>query len=349
MKNTFAILFGLLLSVNMLYTQTDFRAGYVIKLDGDTLYGELDYRSNSSMSKVCTFRKSKGDTIKHYYPNDILAYRFNNSKYYISKELDGNKVFLEFLVNSRICFYYMADDFLADHYYFEKDSVPLIELPYAEIIKNDNNREYLYKTNKHNGILTYYLQEAKGLESEIKLIKKPDHKNLIALAQNYNKVVCEGEKCIVYEKKLPPFKIDFEICGGTVSLFDFDDLQKRNTTGIITHIWLPRISENLYFKTGLFGAKSEFQSEKTFVMIIPVQVEYIYPHGIIRPKLAFGLNAPFMSVNLSPGLNIKLFKSVYWSLNSDFGFVPNVSAFYNERFKVKLLTTSFTTGIYIKL
>jgi len=348
MKKISILLLGLLLSTSVLYSQADFRAGYVIKSEGDTIFGELDYRGNHRMSEVCSFRKDKKDTITHYYPNDILAYRFIDSKFYVPKDVDGTKLFLEYLVNGKLNIYYRVDNFQTEHYYFEKDSIPLTELPYEEVIKWKDDKEYLYKSNRHIGILAYSLSDAKGLKTEIESIKKPDHKNLITLAKNYHNIVCDGEKCIIYEKKPFPFKIDIEACGGVIYIVDFDK-PTMPLAGVVAHIWLPRISENLYFKTGLLGAMVENYGQKNIGLLIPFQFEYMYPHGIIRPKFAIGTNAPFMSLDFSPGINIKLLKSVYWSLNSDFRFSPSPSQERQLGVKLDFLSYSFSTGIYIRL
>ncbi len=347
MKNALILLVGLLLSTATLFSQADFRAGYIIKSEGDTIFGELDYRGNYRMSEVCSFRKDKKDTITHYYPNNILAYRFIDSKFYVSKDVDGTKMFLEYLVNGKLNIYYRVDNFQADHYYFEKDGISLTELPYEEIIKKKDDKDYLYKSNTHIGILTYSLSDAKGLKTEIESIKKPDHKNLITLAQDYHNIVCDGEKCIIYEKKLPPFKVDLEAYGGVLSVVGLNDLSVT-VTGVVAHIWLPRVNENLYFKTGILGLFMEYQGQTSHTFLVPVQIEYIYPHGIIRPKFATGLNINDWTLNFSPGLNIRLSKSLYWSLNSEFGFFPDVHFDTQSKFRFDLVTTNFNTGLYIK-
>ena len=39
----------------LLKGQTDFTPGYVIKQPGDTVYGEIDYRDDLIMGKICRF------------------------------------------------------------------------------------------------------------------------------------------------------------------------------------------------------------------------------------------------------------------------------------------------------
>jgi len=73
---------GLLHLASSLSAQTDFRSGFIIHLAGDTLYGEIDYRGDLLMSRVCKFKDKKGE-ITAYDPDDIEAFRFLNSKFFV--------------------------------------------------------------------------------------------------------------------------------------------------------------------------------------------------------------------------------------------------------------------------
>ena len=115
--------------------QTYFKPGYVIKSVDDTLFGEVDYRGGIRMSRTCTYRHNSKDSVRHFSPEEILGYRFPESKYYISKEVDGKKVFLEFLIKGRVNVYYLKDERDGDHYYIEKDSLGFAEIPYKEEYK----------------------------------------------------------------------------------------------------------------------------------------------------------------------------------------------------------------------
>ena len=63
--------------------QTDFKSGYIIDLKGDTIFGQIDYRGDVLMSKVCKFKDDQ-DKITEFAPNEIAAFRFTDSKYYVA-------------------------------------------------------------------------------------------------------------------------------------------------------------------------------------------------------------------------------------------------------------------------
>ena len=50
------LLFGLLMIIEFLNAQTDFRPGYIIENSGDTIHGEIDYRGDILMGNVCRFK-----------------------------------------------------------------------------------------------------------------------------------------------------------------------------------------------------------------------------------------------------------------------------------------------------
>lgn len=353
MKHKGLIILGLFLMTGLINAQTDFRPGYVIKTNGDTLIGEIDYRGDLLMGEICRFKNKDIDKEIKYYPGDIAGYRFNESKYYISKEVSGKKVFLEFLIKGKVNIYYIRDD-KGEHYFIEKEGIGLTEIPYEErimYIDNEPNKQYLVQSTKHIGILNVYMQDAPEFQSRIKNIGIPEHESLIRLAEDYHNKVCKDGACIIYEKKLPLLKLHIEFTGGTVNCQNIDNVKDKNyfQAGILTHFWMPRTNENLFFRTGLLYSTLESNDEKKVIYKIPIQIEYVYPKFIISPKFAFGINVynPFyQSVSLMGGLNIKLHKSVYLGINYDIDFIPT------ERFPLfpkSILTQSILTGILIKL
>lgn len=379
MKLKKIIFLGFLFLASSLEAQTDFRQGYVININSDTLKGVIDYRGDLLMSEICRFKINFTENEIKYTPNDIIEYRFNDSKYFISREIEGKKVFLEFLIKGKVNIYYLRDD-TGDHYFLEKDSSGLVEIPYEESIQSVDNKTYLYESKKHIGLLKYYMQDVPSFQSSIEKMGKPDHRSLVKIAENYHNKVCKDASCIIYEKKAPVLKISFEIAGGVCSGLDYDTRKPINKkyfqgetsagvysgfeystigvvnnsyfqTGIITHLCLFRSNENFYLRTGILyssveaynrlerqytyeDTKLEYteitKSSDPFRMSlykIPIQLEYVYPSGIIRPRLVYGINiyrpltAGATTFSIIGGLNIKLNKSFYLTANYDFEYI----------------------------
>ena len=205
MKPIKLLLAGFLFLTSLLNAQTDYLPGYIINNSGDTILGEINYLGDLKMSKICEFRDAE-KKITEYSPNDILGFRFKEGKYYVSKEVDNTKIFLEYIIKGRVNIYYMAND-KGWHYYIDKQHMRLSEIFYEEDIKNIDNILYEYSSTKHYGILASYMQDDPEIQKRIQRIRIPQRKNLIKLAEEYQNDTDAGKKCIVFEKKRPLIKV----------------------------------------------------------------------------------------------------------------------------------------------
>lgn len=321
--------------------QTDFRPGYVIEKSGDTLYGNIDYRGDLLMSSICKF-KNTDNIIHDYYPDDILAYRFIESKYYVSREVNQRKVFLEYLIKGKVSIYYMRDE-KGDHYYLDKDNVGLTEMPYEEGIKYIDDKEVFHESKIHIGLLNYYMQDAPEFQSRIQTIKKPEHKNLIRLAEDYHNSVCKDEKCIIYEKQLPPLKINLEIVSGIVKIEKVFGIRADSIyapgfvdkyyfqNGIIANFCLPRFDERWYFRTGLLFSRPKNENLKSYYIKVPVHVGYLAPKTFrIRPSVSIGLFSPSYSGGFAVRINKKINLGIQSWINFGYNkFIWIPSQLYN--------------------
>lgn len=337
------IVLGLLLLTGILNAQTDFRPGYVIPVLGDTIFGQIDYRGDLLMSSICKFKDDEAK-ITAYYPNDIVAFRFVDSKCYVSRAVNNKKVFMEYLIKGKINIYYLRDDH-GDHYYFDKEDVGLTEIPYKEEVKTVNYKPYLSKSTNHIGVLTYYLQDAPSLKSKIEAIKKPEHQNLVKLAEEYHNVVCDGEKCIIYKKKQPYIKVNLE---GVAGVVNFANLEGYNNkfyfqSGVIAHLWMPRTNEKLYFKTGFLYSQPDLYGERVTDIKLISHIGYLAPKSYrIRPSFSIGLLTP----SYSGGVTVNINKKIHLGVQSWANFISDPAVIFIPR---KLYNYSLLGALYIEL
>jgi hypothetical protein len=124
MKRIICFIAGLLL-IGQLSAQHDYRMGYIITNEQDTVYGLIDYRSDIRNAFTCSFKKNETDIVTDYTPSDIAAYRYIDNKYYISRNIGSEnvpkQVFLEYLVNGVAKLYYYRDNINKKYYYIEKN------------------------------------------------------------------------------------------------------------------------------------------------------------------------------------------------------------------------------------
>ncbi len=294
------------------WAQRDYRKGYIITHEMDTIYGWVDYRGDVLNAKVCSFKKNETDKAVEYMPEDITAYRFVDSKYYVSKNVDNGdvtkQVFLEYLVNGMASVYYYRDNNLQDHYYLEKDE-SFIEL-------KEEEKEIAYGHGTAYKIVKLYIGMLKAtlnvyeMSAEIEK-SKLDHTSLINIAKNYHNYVCtDGSECIVYEKKKPLVALRIAPAIGvdlsTLKIMNYHeeryklDPSTNLAVGINLNFSMPRLNEKIFLQLQAMYTKYYFfdayenSMKATDVHIrsnalqTVLAIKYEYPKGKWRPMLAVG-------------------------------------------------------------
>lgn len=192
------------------FSQNDYRNGYIINNNNDTIHGFINYKGNRANAKMCHFKKEINSEVQEFSPNDIKAYRFIDNKFYVSKLLkpDSNdKLFLEILIDGIADIYYYRDN-IGEHYLIDNGDGKLYELKNDEKEVVINNQKFVRRSKEYIGMLRYFFSSAPSLSQEIDNTVL-NHKSLIRITEKYHKQVCTNEECIVYEKKLPKKKALF--------------------------------------------------------------------------------------------------------------------------------------------
>ncbi len=153
------------------FAQADFRPGYVVTNAGDTLRGEIDYRGNILMGRQCTFRAGRGTDEVRYSPAELVAYHFDEGRYFQSRRVDGERlVFLEVLVQGELDVYYYKGK-SGEHYYVEKVGMPFTEVPAVSGMVEVDGKQYA-RDKLHAGTLNYFTQDAPALQQDINKMTK---------------------------------------------------------------------------------------------------------------------------------------------------------------------------------
>jgi|WetSurMetagenome_2_1015567.scaffolds.fasta_scaffold113635_2 hypothetical protein len=335
------------------FSQPDFRPGYIVNSDGDTIKGLIDYRGEQLMGKICRFKPGENERVIIFSPDQLVEYKFDDGKYCVSKEVDGKKTFLQFLVKGKINLYSLRDA-IGDHFFIEKPGLGLTELQYKEEIIYKENVPYKYESTAHIGLLFNYMQDATDFQPQIIKMHSPKERLLVQLVEDYHNNVCKDQACIVYKKKIPFIKVAVELSIGQNNflaraednfLYYGQGSQKRIQGGVLANIGFPTFSEKLYLRTGVIFTSYEIDGQIKKYRKIPFQIEYIYTRGFINPKLAYGINfyKPFNeSTSLMPGINFKLSNTISLELNYNLDFVSS-----RILLPEKLFSTDITSGLYI--
>lgn len=312
------------LGILQLKAQSDFRNGYVIKNNNDTIYGLIDYKGNKANAKKCIFRKDINSEKQVFNPDEIKGFRFINSKYYISKTINiGNEteqLFLEYLINGIIDIYYYRDD-NGEHYLVDNGRDNLIELKNEEkeIIIGDTR--YVKESKEYIGILKVTFKESPMVSKRVENISL-NHKSLINITHDYHNQVCTDEECIIYEKKLPKVKSTYGVVVGfngmSISqIREFSDefyymkdckfgFNIFPSIGLYYKINMPYVNERLDFQYECTYSRIKLKASSSYIEPLNNMnylndisltqnsfnnlgiIKYEFPKGKIRPTFQIG-------------------------------------------------------------
>ncbi len=183
---------------------SNFKSGYIITLQLDTVYGQINNDSYRENALICKFRTNPSDTLRSYTPDELFGYRFIDGKFYVSRFVPQQKrtVFLEYLVKGSLDVYFQQEEDNVNRFYIAKDTLPLRLLKYEVKDIYDDGLHYQQLNNMSQVILEYYTKDCPEMVSVIRKMKKPEHENMIRLATEYHSRVCPGGTCQVFEKKM---------------------------------------------------------------------------------------------------------------------------------------------------
>ncbi len=352
----------LFISANV-FAQSDFRQGYIINLEGDTVSGMIDFRGDVRNSQQCSFQ-SKDEEVVTYHPSEIHSYRFTDGKYYISKKVKESPdtyrdVFVEYLVNGeKDLYYYRSAE--QNNYLINYNDTVVVTLPYREITTSKDGKYYGAKSTQHIGFLKSYFNDAPELNRQIEAIQKPNARNLTKLAEAYHDLKCDESQCIIYSKTKNEFSMAVEPVFGYYRAKMFSDFNPQY--GAHLYFWLPQSNENLYAKTGLLYTSNtakfddlEEPAEIDYkIYTVPVAFEYQMAYKRIKPKFDLGVNAHFinrqgsfegagLSLAAGAGVLIKLTSFMYL----DAEVTSDITGFAYETDLIR--GVGYRGGIYFKL
>ncbi|PKP37188.1 MAG: hypothetical protein CVT97_06650 [Bacteroidetes bacterium HGW-Bacteroidetes-14] len=333
------VLTGILLAVTFSFSfaQSDFRKGFIVTSEGDTLSGLIDYRGDLLMGDQCTFRVSEEEDPKVYAPGELREYFFDGGKHFVSRKVKRGERFLQILFKGAIDLYYTRY-IDKSTFFIDKSGLSLIELPYEEgIIEIEQNR-YEFKSTKHIAILYHYMSDAPSMEKEIKELTTPTDADLLNLVKKYSETVGNARESVEFANNRTKFVFDAGVITGLVITNNTSGTlaTKSLQQGIYLQIWVPGSNEKLFVRTGIskgwVKAENYFNNAVSAVDIyrIPVIFQYQYPKGRVRPRFGYGftLSSYFVCLNtFTAGVDVKINNNFTVSLFGDADLIPNEKIF----------------------
>ena len=294
MKTLFTSLIALLLFPLFLAAQSDYKKGYVLLTQFDTLSGEIDNNSYYYNSIYCDFKADDSDSIVRFLPEDIYGYRFLDGKFYISKEVDVDnekeQFFLEFLIDGELDIYFRQDKGINNHYYASKTDSLFADLKYSKEIKYVEGKNIMYESKNYQGILNYFTMDCPELRKDIAKMSYPRYRDLINFANEYHDLICDDYDCVIYEKKMS-FSMSVNIVGGfNYSFKDYasDYGLHFPSYGINFLFQNLQVSERYYLGIGvLYDSEGKYGKKE---IRVPLSINYMHPDKKWSPVFSYGLD-----------------------------------------------------------
>lgn len=312
--------------------QSNFKEGYIITNENDTVTGFVDFRTSEINSRSCRFRANETGEIKTYYPGEISGYRFiKEGKFYVSRniEIEGQKqeVFLEYLLKGIVSLYYYVGD--RDYYFVENEEGKMTGIGKKEDEKvySDKFRiTFLKKDNRYIGMLKNVFQQSQSTVDKLDNISY-NQKDIINVTKNYHDDVCtSGEGCIIFETKEDKnfttkkitvyggfqgyrFRLNAINRGELIRFPSINSLYP--TIGAQLNLSVPRLAKSVSFQldvafSGINGSTETYKKYymtrdfyykydyKTLLSTNKLGVKYTHWSDKLRPTIEFGLSTIFL-------------------------------------------------------
>ncbi|MFO7658752.1 MAG: hypothetical protein R6W78_16955 [Bacteroidales bacterium] len=356
----------LCVSFNKILAQSDFRPGYFVNNDNDTIHGLIDYKGNKANAKKCIYKADSDSKHQEFTPEEIKSFRFIDSKYYVSKtitlENDTMTLFLEYLINGIVDIYYYRDG-KGEHYLINNGSINLYELKNdrKEIVKYNNT--YIKESKEYIGLLKIAFKESPTIMRKAESISL-DHKSLINISQDYHKEICPDKECIIYEKKLPKMEYHFGLFIGLNKnsiyetsdiIGDFDYLSNSQFEGSFSPLIgfyykknMPYINERLFFLYECFYSQMNIKITNSFV---DPYNNYRYSNNITYSQKIVGNNLllkyEFNRGTIRPTFHTGAFFSYYFGVNynRDYEVITSRETIYYSKHYTKNPFRSIDYGL----
>jgi len=306
------LLITLLLFITlMVHAQSKLLPGIVIKLNNDTVYGNIEFKNGILIHSACRFQL-KGDLLfTEYTPTDIKGFQFSQGKAYESKQLlNATPVFLERTGKNSPGIYSMHE-MNGYHYYIENSRSELREIPY-----------YIHRTHQQGRLVIIHSNQDYGLSNTLD-----------------NDAQSQG----VGNRFRKAYNI--EITGGKIfnQYTSFSD--EVYHLGAMINLCNPYVEGHFYFRTGIqFLDVTNDRSENIFRT--PFQVEYQSNGKVINVRLAAGANLYhpyYLTASLMGGLDIRISKNFSWTITYDVDY--DKIEFNLNSPVINSLSTGFIIGI----
>lgn len=331
-------------SVSIL-AQSNFISGDIVKLNGDTIKGFIDYRDWDNNPEFIRFKENLDSRKEQFFPRHLKSFTFSNQLYVSSivpiirstkkrelisraeltssSRVEVDTVFLSVLVIGEANLFYYSERNNQIHYFIETDSV-FDELIYSGSFRNTNGS--IRKVAEYKEQLKIYLKRCEGIEKKIDRAGFTD-KGLTGVIEYYNGQTSSGSSYVKKTEKVEfqPFFLggisSTQLRFGGTSAFQQD--LKRVDFGwsfnpdlaLALNIVLPRTRKSISFYNELLFTSYKFDSDykniKNITTHYAIEAFYLKLAHLLRYYYPKGEFRPFFNAGISNGIALSNQNSFY--------------------------------------
>ena len=245
---------------SVLFAQGDFRRGYIVKNNRDTIRGLIDNRTNHSNQMICLFKADSRSKVVRYSPSEIQAYALQDDRYFIAREFQIDSMRME-LGFAEVLVYGAAKLMLYRNvYYLELDKLYQLPRRNKDRVVSSDSGVWKKKDLRYVYLINYLFKDC-GLNADQLNYQQQD---LINIVTEYNR--CKGNS-IHLPRQTPPLKFSLTLVGGlnkstlhlSESGYEGSESNTAATFGGGFDLSFPRISRHVSLSVEFFFKNEEYQ------------------------------------------------------------------------------------------
>jgi hypothetical protein len=282
MKRTiqkFVVVTICILNISNSYSQKNFKSGYIVDIQNDTIKGTIDYRNWDKSPKAIVFKNSADSKVNIRTPKNIQSFGVAGERYVagiVTVDKSGDResdltetenlkyktdtAFLQVLVDGSKSLYYLKDENSKTFFFIWQNGI-FVPLEIIKFLEKGDGAYYIQTKEKFKGQLIFYLQDCPSIQKSISNVIYSKN-GLIKLFNEYYKCT---QKEMLYQPELEKIKLESGITGGiSITKIEFigDDfflplidsdypLSKNFAIGGFCNIILPRTQDRLIIRNEL--------------------------------------------------------------------------------------------------
>lgn len=336
-KITITVLVSLFFQIS--FGQKNYLPGYIIRNNGDTLRGFIDYRNRELNPDKIYFKENLRGKRTEYTPMNCKSFRVLD-EYYAgaivtteispddSRQLDDgpelklrtDTTFLQAMISGKKSIYFYMNKFGNEQFYIRNDSSfeLLIRKKYK---KNTGNQTLVFENKKYIGQLAIYLHDCPTIQKQLEKTeyRKKSIEDLFLYYYNCN------SSGIKFQKKTEKSRVEFGVLAGmsmtklNIKSNDFSytsdpvhSLSMNFTGGLFLEIIFPRnrgkwslCNELTYSNFSENGTMEEYTDASRYnITTSTLGYSYIKLNNLLRFKYPVGRFSLFLNAGISNGFVI---------------------------------------------